>query len=519
LEQNVRFSIRFIDPQLNHADLEEEVRYLIEDLRDLDGMGQVRFDLLPEVRGTAETHGGIQFETEAEYLGIILRRLRDRLYYQPLETSLLIHTAGLSLQVQTHRADDLLGLMAIAQSRLLVAPERDYLAAAETYSRTQGELSATEMDNLNLLRQRLGLSVEQAEVLNARATGLYKTQADKYRHFEAMTQAEFSRLRTLGGEPPVAPKPVWPTLQDLAEQLGLPLAEAEAIYQAHRQRYDTDLARQREQAVAQAAEADRTATVAAQEGDRQAQTHQAQVYRNQYRDLCRRALANGLYPTEYDQGRLDQARRLRHIPLAEAVALETAVRDELYGPVASSAGVDYTRLRLLLSQREWRAADLETESALLKALNCDMQPATPATVTRLSPVDLATLDGLWSRYSQGRFGFKAQQQAYRGQEQIQPDEPKRWSTFQQLLGWREPSSLLSLGFKPYDDLIFSLDAPSGHLPSWRWGCPSPGHRCSPTPEVMAAIMEHLNRCLPLGGTAVADQEPTLVVGGTAYGDE
>ena len=485
-----------------------EVRYLVEDLRDLEGMTQIRYEPYIDVRDLAEAQVGIKFEAKSTQVGAILRRLRDRLYYHPIQTCFLLQIADIRLQIQTHRSDDLVGLIAMTQSGLLFAPDRDYLAEVETYSRTQGELSPTEMDNLNLLRQNLGLSAQQAEDLNARAAGPYRTQAEKRRHFEEIVQAEFSRLRSHHDGLPIAPKDIWPLLQELAENLGFSTTEAETMYRHHRQRYAEDLSLSKEKAAAQAAEKARLAAEAKAESDRQQQVQQAQDRRDQFTTLCREALANGLYPSEYDQGRLDQARRLRDISLAEAVKIEAAVRDELYGPVASGAGVDYSRLRELLHHQDWLAADLETEAAVLKALNLDMQPVTAETVPLLPSVDLATIDALWSRYSSGRFGFKAQQQVYRHQEQIQRGEDRRWRDFQIDLGWQDLPTWWYRGFKPYSAIDFSLEAPPGHLPTWRWGCPSLGHRYRLSPEFVAAVMAHLNHCMPLETASLAAFDPS-----------
>jgi hypothetical protein len=513
LAQNIEFLIKFVDPQLKSDDIVTEVHYLIEDLRDLDGMSPVRFTSVLEIRDVAEIRVGIKFDAHSDMLGPILRRLRDRLYYKPIKTCFYFRISEIILKVQTHQAEDLVGLIATAQTGLLFSPERDYLAEAETYSRTQGELSATELDNLNLLRQRLGLSVEQAETLNARVAGPYKTQAEKRRHFEETTQAEFSRLRTMQTGMPFAPKSIWPVLQELAENLGLPIPEAEAIYQQYQQRYDKDDKLKTEQQAIKTAEENRLAVEVKAEAERQKQAQQAQEHRDQYRSLCRQAMAIGLYLSEFDQGRLDQARRLRHISLEDAVGIEAAVRDELYGAIKSSAvGVDYSRLRGLLHQNAWQAADLETEAAILKAMNQDMQPVTASTVQRLSPVDLATIDALWSRYSNGRFGFKAQQQVHRGQQQIQADDHKRWVVFEETLGWRKPSSWFYRGFQPYHDLTFSLEAPPGHLPTWRWCCVSLGHRYSISPQVMEAVMAYLNESIPPESAVITALEPTLAAG-------
>lgn len=515
MAQNIAFSIKFVDSQLKRDGLDTEVHYLIEDLRDLDGMGQVRFNPILETSNGEEVSVGTRFVAHSEVMGAILRRLRDRLYHKPLETQFLCQISDLNLQIQTDRADDLVDLMATAQSGLLFSPERDYLAAAETYSRTQGELSPTELDNLNLLSQRLGLSTERAELLNARAVGPYKTQADKRRHFDDTTAAEFSRLRTMAADQPFASKDPWPVLQELAENLALPIPEAESMYQKHWQSYSDEAKLKTNQNAVKTAEDIRLAAEAKgeAEGDRQ---QQAREHLEQYQALCRQTLASSLYPSEFDQGRLDQARRLRGLSIDEALKIEAAVRSELYGSIESAAGVDYSRLRDLLHQQAWQEADMETEAVILKALDRDMQPVTAATVQRLPAVDLDTIDALWSRYSNKRFGFKAQQQVHRSQQQVQQDDRQQWLAFQQALGWREPPSLFYKGYRPYHDLNFSLEAPLGHLPTWRWCCSSLSDRYRLSLDVMVAVIHHLNECMPSTTAptpAVDPAAPTVITGG------
>ncbi|MBE9137579.1 GUN4 domain-containing protein [Nodosilinea sp. LEGE 07088] len=519
MAESVKFRITIVDPQFKSDDVVTEVRYLIEDLRDLEGMSQIRYEPVTEIRDIAEIRVGVQFEADSDRLSSILRRLRDRLYYNPTTTFIQIRIAAITLKIQTDSAEDLMSLMSATQSGELFAPNRDYLAEAETYSRTQGELSPTELDNLNLLRQRLGLSVEQAEVLNAKATGPFTSQAQKRRHFDEITQAEFSRLWAMVSDPPFALKDPdddhWPVLQELAENLGVPMAEAETIYQKHQQRYRDDMSLKAQQVSAKTFESKQLAAEAKAEAARQEQAQQVQEQRDQYQALCHEVMANDLYPSEYDQGRLDQARRLRNISVDEAIAIETEVRDGLYGSIASAAGVDYNRLRHCLRQQAWEAADLETEIAILAALQQGQQPLIAATVSRLPAIDLATIDGLWSRYSNGKFGFKAQQQVYRSQQQIQPDEQKRWLDFLQVLGWRDEPTWFYRGFKPYRDLTFSLEAPQGHLPTWRWGCPSLSPRYSPSIEVVEVVMAHLNHSMPLEAAAVLAPTQTLMMGGLA----
>ncbi|MEG4391708.1 GUN4 domain-containing protein, partial [Microcoleus sp. BROC3] len=70
--------------------------------------------------------------------------------------------------------------------------------------------------------------------------------------------------------------------------------------------------------------------------------------------------------------------------------------------------------------------------------------------------DLQTLDRLWLRYSQGRFGFSVQKQIY---ESVKGD----YIRFCDRVNWQTYNSATTLR-----QIKFSQQAPIGHLPSRSW---------------------------------------------------
>jgi hypothetical protein len=79
--------------------------------------------------------------------------------------------------------------------------------------------------------------------------------------------------------------------------------------------------------------------------------------------------------------------------------------------------------------------------------------------------DLHTIDKLWARYSEGRFGFSTQREiwlAVGGQPgQFQGTT---FYKFGDRVGWRVNSDWL----RKYEDFTFTSVAPKGHLPSLRF---------------------------------------------------
>ncbi|MEB3277296.1 MAG: GUN4 domain-containing protein [Lyngbya sp.] len=120
----------------------------------------------------------------------------------------------------------------------------------------------------------------------------------------------------------------------------------------------------------------------------------------------------------------------------------------------SAVGVDYTKLQRLLATHQWKAADEETWSVLGQALGyqsfCYLHPQE---LKKLPCQDLRTIDRLWVKYSQGRFGFSVQTRIY---EEVEGD----YALFCDRLGW--------LTYNPHHPSVgfrFDRSAPIGHLPS------------------------------------------------------
>lgn len=481
------FLIRFVEPNLKPEEIEVEAQYLREDLLDLSGMEHTRLQFLMGQRHQVQFREGVRFEAAPDRLGAILTRLCDRLDDNPLETLVLIYYNQVRLQLQTHRSEELAGIYAPAEA--LLPPQSIYLAKAETYVRTRGELSPAERENLELLATRLGLEPEKAETLRVKAMGPFKTLQEKRQRFQQVMTNELSH-----DYPPS--EETRRILYELAENLRLPPKDADDLYRDYMQKIQTDAEarRQKEEAEADAAR-QKAAALDQLEHDQHDQVERHQQV-DQYRNLFSRAIQNQLYPLAFDQGRLEQTRQIWAISRETAQQIEAEVRSERYGSIQSAVGIDYTRLRQLLWSQAWREADVETENVILKALSQDMEPLDRDAAMRLPCVDLLTIDQLWNRYSDGNFGFQAQYQIFE-------DAERRPLDFQRLVEWRHGSFNLRGEMKPYSALDFNLSAPKGHLPTWRWCCASLEGGYEVSDAVIEGFFLHLAKCLSLNLNATA----------------
>jgi hypothetical protein len=156
----------------------------------------------------------------------------------------------------------------------------------------------------------------------------------------------------------------------------------------------------------------------------------------------------------------------------------------------SNLGIDYTPLQNLLMNNNWKSADVETMRLMLeiaKSTTPDWNRQGGNWIQGfiisgqrqnfLSCTDISTINQLWVKYSNGRFGFGVQLQIWRSvrqklgwsEDRFPPYTeaeaiPIAYSALANRLGWRTNNSDLA-----YNNLTFSLTAPKGHLPAIRSG--------------------------------------------------
>lgn len=130
----------------------------------------------------------------------------------------------------------------------------------------------------------------------------------------------------------------------------------------------------------------------------------------------------------------------------------------------------YQALQKYLIDKNWFEADKETIRVILAVTAKEIEELTPEDIQHFPCNDLMVIDRLWTKYSDGRFGFSPQLQAYLKQggsfattvEQNQ----QLIATWGEHLGWRKNDRWL-----PCNELDFSLNAPLGCHPSRWWNSP------------------------------------------------
>ncbi|WP_435184388.1 GUN4 domain-containing protein [Cylindrospermopsis raciborskii G7] len=123
----------------------------------------------------------------------------------------------------------------------------------------------------------------------------------------------------------------------------------------------------------------------------------------------------------------------------------------------------YTNLETLLKAENFKLADQETSSVMLALAKRQKEGYLRVEDAENFPYEeLRTIDNLWLKYSQGKFGISVQQEIYKNLGGTKQFNLNVWRSFGDRVGWRKQGSWLN-----YSDLNFSTLAPVGHLPTVR----------------------------------------------------
>jgi hypothetical protein len=493
IEQPANVVLQIMDANLSLADRDRWVQQFWDDLTQLEIVAPVNITPLVDKSQDNTRYGLMVKLPEPECLDVWIRDIHDRLAVAPVTIRFTCTIDHLRVQAQTASAEEFLSLLATIDT--LLPAHQIFRARATTYAYRGGEITPVERANLDLLRYRLQLDPEVAETIINQALGPYLNRQAKLEKYREVLNAELERQ-----SPPLSDT-TWAELQRLYQALGLSYEDVEPIDQEYITRIQAEATRLR-----MAEEATRLQQeTELQEDVEQQELVMQQSYAEQYRQVFAGTIAHSLYPSEFDRGRLENARQNWALESELVRAIEREVTDERYGPIDSELGLDYSRLRQLLWLKQWQTADQETERLILMALSQDMRPLPENAVLKLSCIDLQTLNALWFRYSQGKFGFAAQHQVY-----VQHD--RQASEFLTAIGWKAPVGLGGMALlnrpKAYRDLQFDLDAPVGHLPTWRWGADNLEGDYVVNEETVHNVFHDLvEKCLPGLPTSTAAMLP------------
>ena len=130
--------------------------------------------------------------------------------------------------------------------------------------------------------------------------------------------------------------------------------------------------------------------------------------------------------------------------------------------VISAVGMDYINLRNLLAAKKWQEADYKTGKVMLKVASREKEGwLDTESIDNFPCEDLRTIDQLWVKYSNGRFGFSVQKRIYQSLGGTSQYDSEVWQKFGDKVGWRKNNQWLY-----YKDLTFSEKAVQAHLPRY-----------------------------------------------------
>ncbi|MDB9512352.1 serine/threonine-protein kinase [Kamptonema animale CS-326] len=132
----------------------------------------------------------------------------------------------------------------------------------------------------------------------------------------------------------------------------------------------------------------------------------------------------------------------------------------------SAVGMDYINLRNLLAAGNWKQADRETASVMLKVAGREEEGwLDSSSIDNFPCEDLRTIDQLWVKYSNGRFGFSVQKRIYQSLGGTREDDSKIWEAWGDRVGWRVNSNWLE-----YEEVALGTEFHKyqGHLPAAKW---------------------------------------------------
>ena len=162
----------------------------------------------------------------------------------------------------------------------------------------------------------------------------------------------------------------------------------------------------------------------------------------------------------------------------------------------------------MLKQEKWSEADLQTYKLIEQIVKTAKQRNKHVfielkTIAEFACPDIRTIDVLWQKYTENKFGFSSQQDVWQSVNQKGDFSTQTWRRFATEVGWKEGEVANGSGYLLYDELDFNpAKAPVGHLPWW-FALPEEEQkvikhlfaRCNfnPSPQELAAEEEQVKK--------------------------
>lgn len=130
----------------------------------------------------------------------------------------------------------------------------------------------------------------------------------------------------------------------------------------------------------------------------------------------------------------------------------------------------YRNLQNYLAEEKWSEADTETIHLILKITEKEIEDLSPEDIKQIPCKDLMTIDQLWRKHSENRFGFSIQLGVYQelggNLDTTVEQNQELIAKWGDRLGWRENDRWLKCS-----ELDYSLNVPVGCHPSRWWNSP------------------------------------------------
>ncbi|MBR8835256.1 MAG: GUN4 domain-containing protein [Stigonema ocellatum SAG 48.90 = DSM 106950] len=152
-------------------------------------------------------------------------------------------------------------------------------------------------------------------------------------------------------------------------------------------------------------------------------------------------------------------------PKSSLLPRQQAITFTVPSNLTSAFTVNYDELEYLLTSGRWREANEETFNVMLKLCGREQQNSLyKEDIEKFFCQDLCTIDKLWVRYSNGRFGFSVQQRIWQSIGGSKNPDYETWCRFGNKVGWIRYNVLWQEFWLDNLNLTFTTDAPTGHLP-------------------------------------------------------